>query len=83
MAALQVQGGWLNGHFIRKARKVYRCQYWRGSNSGGTCRKVILPGALYVEGELSDYSGNPWACDKYCPTCAGVEAVATIALVGC
>lgn len=80
---LQVQGGWLDGNNIRKARKPYRCQYWRGKE--GRCDQVIPVGGLYVEGELSDCNptrNGVFLQDKYCPRCAGPEAIVTIALIG-
>jgi len=83
--ALQVEGGWLNGSMIRKARKSYRCQYWRGRANGGRCPTVIQPGEFYIEGEGNGETGHNGALlmDKYCPSCAGPEALATIALIGC
>lgn len=80
---LQVQGGWLDGNYIRRSRKATKCMYWRGKSAGGTCRKPIAVGDFYVEGEKDDWSGNPWAVEKYCPCCAGPEALATVALIGC
>ena len=83
---MQVQGGWLDGNEIRRARKAYKCQYFRGKQNGGVCRKPINPGDLYCEGEAD--GGNVGRNgillrDKYCLECAGAEAVATVALVGC
>lgn len=78
---LTVQGGWLDGSLIRKARKQYRCQYWRGKQNGGTCKKPIMPGDYYVEGEMSDAGqtrNGVFLLDKYCPECAGPEAVASL-----
>jgi len=82
MTQLTVKGGWLDGAAIRKARKPYRCQYYRGSAAGGFCRKPIPPGAYYVEGEMTDCQqtrNGAFIRDKYCPECAGPEALATIA----
>lgn len=78
--ALMVQGGWLSGSAIRRARKSYHCQYWRGKSNGGTCRKPINPGDYYVEGEGNGESGRNGILlqDKYCLECAGPEAVASI-----
>ena len=80
---LLVKGGWLDGSPIRKARKPWRCEYWRGKSAGGMCRKPITVGAYYVEGEISDGSeqvtrNGVFIRDKYCPECAGPEVVATI-----
>lgn len=82
---MQVNGGWLDGSAIRRARKNYRCEYFRGKSAGGVCRKPILPGDFYVEGELGEPRTGPngvFLTDKYCPHCAGPEALATIALIG-
>lgn len=78
---LTVQGGWLDGSPIRKARKQYRCEYFRGSQNGGFCRKPIMPGDYYVEGEMSDCEqtrNGAFIRDKYCLQCAGPEVVASI-----
>lgn len=74
---MQVEGGWLDGSFIRRVRKPGKCEYWRGKSSGGFCRKPLNVGDLYVEGEHTDTS-NPWQMDRYCVECAGPEAVATV-----
>ena len=78
----QVMEGWLAGNFIRRARKAGRCVYWRGTSNGGACRKPINVGDLYCEGEPDDTSPNPFKRDRYCLECAGVEAIATVALQG-
>jgi hypothetical protein len=86
MSALTVNGGWLDGNNIRKARKSFQCHYWRGKSAGGYCKAPIVPGNYYVEGELTDAMptrNGVLVRDKYCPQCAGVEAIATIACVGC
>ena len=78
---LEVKGGWLDGSAIRRARKPYKCQYWRGKSSGGYCKKPINPGDYYVEGEMSDAGttrNGVFILDKYCPECAGPEVVASI-----
>lgn len=73
---LTVKGGWLDGSRIRKARKPFACQYWRGKANGGTCRKPIPVGAYYVEGEGNGESGRNGVLlqDKYCIDCAGWES---------
>lgn len=76
--AMQVEGGWLDGSMIRRVRKPGRCMYWRGKSAGGFCTTILQRGDLYVEGEHTD-SSNPWSLDRYCPTCAGPEALATVA----
>lgn len=81
---LEVQGGWLDGSAIRKARKSFKCEYWRGASSGGRCRKPIAPGDYYVAGEGNGETGPNGVLlqDKYCVECAGHEAIATIARIG-
>jgi hypothetical protein len=81
---LQVQGGWLDGSAIRKARKPFKCEYWRGASNGGRCRKPIQPGDFYVVGEGNGETGPNGVLlqDKYCVACAGTEAVATVARIG-
>lgn len=74
--------GWLHGSSIRRVRKPGRCDYWRGKSAGGFCCKPLDPGDLYVEGEHTD-SSNPWSRERYCVQCAGPEAVACVALIGC
>jgi hypothetical protein len=78
--ALFVQGGWLDGHPIRRARKSYRCDYWRGLSNGGRCNRPIRPSDLYVEGEMNDEAGG-FGHDRYCPSCAGPEAEASVDLL--
>lgn len=79
---LEVKGGWLDGSAIRKARKQWRCEYWRGKSAGGACRKVIPVGAYYVEGEAQfdaeQTRNGAFIMDKYCPECAGPEALASL-----
>jgi len=77
---LTVKGGWLAGNAIRRARKTYRCQYWRGLSNGGLCGKDIERGDLYVEGEASLEIGRNGTAlqSKYCIKCAGPEAMASI-----
>ena len=80
-AAITIEGGWLSGHTIRKARKPFACEYYRGKNNGGYCRKPIKPGEYYVEGEYSvngTTRNGVFLVDKYCPECAGEEAVAAV-----
>ena len=77
----EVQGGWLDGSLIRKARKQYRCNYFRGKSAGGYCRKIIRVGEYYIEGEMSDAGqtrNGVFLVDKYCPECAGPEAAASV-----
>jgi hypothetical protein len=75
--------GWLEGKAVRRARKPGRCQYWRGRGNGGNCRNRIEPGQFYAEGDYDDCSESPFARQRYCLTCAGDEAIATVALIGC
>ena len=78
---LEVKGGWLDGSPIRQARKPYKCEYWRGKANGGRCNKLITVGSFYVEGEISDEGqtrNGAFLRDKYCPECAGAEAVASL-----
>lgn len=79
---LEIQDGWLAGNSIWRVRKPGRCAYWRGRSNGGFCKKPLQPGDLYAEGEHTD-TNNPWQRDRYCLACAGPEAVACVALVGC
>lgn len=72
-AARVIQGGWLDGNRIRRARKDYRCDYWRGLQNGGMCKTRIKAGDLYAEGERNDTAGG-YGVDRYCLACAGEEA---------
>jgi hypothetical protein len=79
---IEITDGWLAGHVIRRARKAYHCRYDRGRLNGGFCRKPINPGDLYVEGEGDPYNigrNGMMLPDKYCPECAGAEALVAIA----
>lgn len=75
-----VRSGWLEGSAIRRASKPYKCDYYRGALNGGFCRKDINPGDFYVEGEGNGESGRNGVLlqNKYCPECAGPEAVASL-----
>jgi hypothetical protein len=78
---LEVKGGWLDGSPIRRARKPYKCDYWRGKSAGGRCNKLIPIGGFYVEGEMSDAQqtrNGVFLRDKYCLKCAGPEAIASV-----
>ena len=75
---IEITDGWLAGHMIRRRRKPTTCDYWRGRANGGTCGRKIAAGDLYVEGELSQHTDNPWACEVYCLECAGPEARAAV-----
>jgi len=44
--AIEVKGGWLNGHLIRRARKQGRCDNWRHCPD-----QTIKPLQHYVEYE--------------------------------
>ena len=67
-----------NNHFVRRARKTYRCDYWRGSQNGGRCRNQIIAGTYYVEGEPSDEAGG-FGHERYCLECAPEGEAALIA----
>jgi hypothetical protein len=76
--ARTVEGGWLDGFPIRRARKPHRCNYWHGLHNGGRCKTIIQPGDFYVEGEGNDEAGG-FGNDRYCLPCAGPEAQASAA----
>ena len=69
---IRIEGGWLDSHFIRRARKPGRCDFFR-SLKEGRCRAVIAAGELYAEGEGNDDAGG-YGNDRYCLGCAGDEA---------
>ena len=80
---LTVQGGWLDGSPIRRARKSYRCGYFRGKANGGICNKLIPIGGFYCEGEMVDCGpqttrNGVFLREKYCLECAGPEAIASV-----
>lgn len=77
---IKIEQGWLAGHLIRRARKPCRCQYWRGALSGGTCRKEIAIGDLYVEGEGTGETSRNGVLlqERYCVECAGDGAAAAL-----
>jgi hypothetical protein len=78
----QIIGGWLEGKMVRQARKAGRCAYWRGLGKG-RCETRIEKGHFYAEGDYDDVSPNPFVLTRYCLHCAGPEAIATVALIGC
>lgn len=45
----RVVGGTWDGQPIRRARKHYRCDYWKGALNGGRCKNAIEPGDFYME----------------------------------
>ncbi len=69
---IRINGGWLDGHLIRRARKAHRCDAWLGWKRG-RCDNVILPGSYYAEGEPNDRAGG-YGDDRLCLECAGPEA---------
>jgi hypothetical protein len=69
---IRINGGWLDGHLIRRARKAHRCDAWLGGKRG-RCDNVILPGSYYAEGEPNDRAGG-YGDDRLCLECAGPEA---------
>lgn len=84
--AIQVQGGTWDGTEIKKARKPYKCEYYRGSANGGWCRKPIAVGDYYAAGEPDDiqYGRNGVILTAHwCLQCAGPEAIAAVACIGC
>ena len=76
---IQVNGGPWDGHVIRAARKIGRCDYFRGirddrpASQNGLCPNVIRTGDLYLAGEMNDEAGG-YGQDRYCLECAGVDA---------
>jgi hypothetical protein len=74
---LPIEGGWLDGRMIRRARKPFHCRYWHGRANGGHCKTIVQPGELYAEGESNDVAGG-YGVDRYCIACAGDEVRATI-----
>ena len=84
--SIQVQGGTWDGSAIRKARKSYKCQYWRGMSNGGRCKAAIHPGDYYCEGEpnfIETGRNGVILMDRWCLQCAGPEALATVGIIGC
>lgn len=80
---LQIQGGVWDGTDILKARKPYKCEYWRGKS--GRCRAPICVGDYYAAGEPEDIqTGRNGVIlrDHWCLSCAGPEAIAAVALIG-
>jgi len=73
---ITVTDGTWHGNYIRRARKVSKCDYWLGE--AGRCKAVIAVGDLYLEGEMNEDAGG-YGSDRYCMTCAGDEARAAIA----
>jgi hypothetical protein len=59
-----MQGGWLDGEAVRRARVAGPCK-------NGPCRNRIEVGDLYVEGELDPYRAGGFAVERYCLTCQG------------
>jgi hypothetical protein len=58
------------------------CDFWMG-RSKGHCTTVIERGQFYAEGDPDGSSLNPFVLARYCLHCAGPEAIATVALIGC
>ena|SRR5208283_5340513 len=79
-----IKTGWLTGHPILRAGEAFQCESYRGRLAGGFCRKPIEVGDLYVEGVFKGYAvPNGVALhQRYCPECAGEEALAAIAEAG-
>ena len=75
---ININGGWLDRHLIRRARKTHRCDAWLGSTRYGRCANVILPGNYYAEGDPNDRAGG-YGNDRLCLECAGPEARASVA----
>ena len=75
---ISVSEGTWRGQPIRRARKAYRCDYWRGAMNGGRCAKRIAAGDYYMQGEANDEAGG-FGYDRYCMECAGSEAQASLA----
>ena len=76
---LEVNGGWLDGHRIRKARKAHTCDYFKGASNGGHCNKPIAAGAFYCEGLVNPDRAGGFGHFRYCAECAGPEAANAIA----
>lgn len=66
--AIKIQGGWLDGRLIRRARKPSPCNDFRH------CRTTIKAGDYYAEGELDPYCAGGFGMTKLCLHCAGEEA---------
>jgi hypothetical protein len=79
---MQIIDGWLEGKPVRRARKPARRDYWMGRGKG-YCPTVIEPGQFYAEGDPDGHTLNPFVMSRYCLHCAGPEAIATVALIGC
>jgi hypothetical protein len=76
---LQLESGPWAGYFVRRARKVGRCEFWKGSSAGGRCPRVIAADELYVEGECNPDKPGYLARERYCLECAGPETRAALA----
>jgi hypothetical protein len=70
--AIAIQGGWLNGRLIRRARKPLACNDYRH------CRTMIQAGDYYAEMEVDPDLASGYGMKKLCMNCAGEEARATL-----
>ena len=75
---IKVSSGWLEGQLIRRARKSFQCDYWRG-RSDGCGGAEIAPGELYCEGECDPDRAGGFGIKRYCLQCAGEEVRADVA----
>jgi len=70
--AIEIKGGWLDGHMIRRARKVVSCNDFRH------CQTTIKAGDYYAESECDPYYAGGFGMTKLCMNCAGEEAKASL-----
>jgi hypothetical protein len=78
---VQVVGGWLDGHRIRRARKAHECSGHELNPDnphlkGEPCGRTIQPGEYYIEGEFDPSQGGGFATERFCGEChtTGPEA---------
>jgi hypothetical protein len=74
--AITIDGGWLAGNLIRRARVQAQCNNWRHCPDA-----KIRPGQFYAEYECDPDSAGGFGMKKLCMVCAGEEARATLARV--
>jgi hypothetical protein len=66
---ITINGGWLDGNLIRRARKPAFCNNWRHCPN-----QHIQPGSYYAEMEVDPDVAGGWGMKKLCMVCAGDEA---------
>lgn len=71
---ITVQGGWLDGMVVRRARKEAQCNNWRHCPDSR-----IKPGDHYSEMECDPDVAGGFGMKKLCMACAGDEARASLA----